>query len=212
MDHTDFGLAFTEGARISDARGTLATAHVASLGELVVPTGQIVACDPLAAIEPKPFALRIAPGRYAALASVLALANGDQRIACVMLRLRETPMTQVARWEPARLVGQEEALLGEGEFFGYAVDAGVGCFMDAQSAAALAARYEADESYDEAVIDALEENRTRGWDYANIALDDMDGLNLILFASGWGDGVYASYWGLDTEGAPICLVTDFGVL
>lgn len=212
MDHTDFGLAFTEGATISDAQGTLATAHVASLGDLTVPTGQIVACDPLAAIEPKPFARRVAPGRYAALASVLALTNGDQRIACVMLRLRDAPMTQVARWEPARLVGQEDVTLGEDEFFGYAVDAGVGCFMDAQAAAALAARYEADESYDEAVIDALEANRSQGWDYANIALDDVDGLNLILFASGWGDGIYASYWGFDADGAPLCLVTDFGVL
>ncbi len=212
MEHTDFALAFTDGATVSDAQGTLATMRLAPLGDLAVPTGQLVACDPLASIEPKPFALRVAPGRYATVASVAALSNGDERIACVMLRLREAP---VARWELARLAGQEEITLGAGEFFGYPVDAGVGCFMDAQAAAALAARYEADESYDEAVIDALETNRSLGWDYANLMLDDTNGLNVILFASGWGDGVYASYWGYDANDAndaPVCLVTDFGVL
>ena len=26
---------------------------------------------------------------------------------------------------------------------------------------------------------------------------------LVVFTSGWGDGVYPSYWGLDTSGIPV---------
>ncbi len=32
---------------------------------------------------------------------------------------------------------------------------------------------------------------------------------LVVFTSGWGDGVYPSYWALDTSGVPVALVTDF---
>lgn len=209
MEHTDFALAFRDGATINDSQGAVATIQVQALGDLVALTGQIIACDPLTAVAPRPFAQSVAPGRYPVFASVAMLADGDQRVACVMLRLREAP---VARWEMARMAGQDDVELGEDEFFGYPVDAGIGSFMDAHAAAALDARYESDESYDEALIDALEANRAQSWDYANITLDDANGSNLVLFASGWGDGVYASYWGYDADGAPVCLVTDFSVL
>lgn len=208
MEHTDFALAFRDGATMADDNGALATMRVYSLGELVAPSGAIVACDPLTAIAPKPFAQRVAPGRYPALVSVAQLADGDQRVACAQLRLSDAP---VVRWEMARLEGQERIALGEGEFFGYAVDAGVGCFMDERAASALDAHYERDESYDEALIDALEARHTDTWDYADIALNDDASLNLIMFTSGWGDGVYASYWGYDASGAPACLVTDFSL-
>ncbi|HEX8995390.1 MAG TPA: DUF4241 domain-containing protein [Ktedonobacterales bacterium] len=209
MEHTDFTLAFQDGARITDAEGTVATIRVQPLGELIAPTGALVACDPLTAFEPTPFARRIMPGRYVVIASLATDAEQDQRIACVMVRLRDTP---AVRWEMARLEGQDDVTLGEEEFFGYPVDAGVGCFMDAHAAVALDARYDSDESYDEALIDALEANRADNWDYANITIDEASGANLIMFASGWGDGVYASYWGYDAQGNLACLVTDFCVV
>lgn len=208
MEHTDFALAFCDGATITDSVGTQATMRVYSLGELAAPSGVIVACDPLTAIEPKPFAQRVAPGRYPVLVSVAQLVDGDQRVACAQLRLSDAP---VARWERARLEGQAQIALGEGERFGYPVDAGVGCFMDARAASALDARYERDESYDEALIDALEAHHSDSWDFADVALDEDAGLNVIIFSSGWGDGVFASYWGYDASGAPACLVTDFGL-
>lgn len=209
MEHTDFALAFQDGATTTDAEGTVTTIRVQPLGELIVPTGAIVACDPLTAIEPTPFDIHITPGRYLVMASLAADAEDDQRIACVMLRLRDTP---AVRWEMARLEGQSGVELRDDEFFGYPVDAGVGCFMDAHTAAALSARYDSDEGYDEALIDAMEANRADNWDYANVTIDDATRANLIMFASGWGDGVYASYWGYDAQGTPVSLVTDFCVL
>jgi hypothetical protein len=43
-----------------------------------------------------------------------------------------------------------------------------------------------------------------------IDLDDDGGLDVALFASGLGDGMYASYWGW-SKGELVCLVTDFGL-
>jgi hypothetical protein len=209
LEHTDFALAFQDGATFNDAAGTLVTTHVRPLGELVAPLGQIVVCDPLASVEMTPLAQRIAPGRYPVLASVAAMANDDRRIACAMLRLRDAP---VIRWEMARMEGQDNIVLLEDEFFGYPVDAGVGCFMDAQAAAALEAHYDSDETYVESLIELLEANRAAGLDYATVTLDHASGANIIIFGSGFGDGIYASYWGYAADGALACLVTDFCIL
>jgi hypothetical protein len=35
---------------------------------------------------------------------------------------------------------------------------------------------------------------------------------VIVFSSGWGDGSYPSYFGLDAEGTPLVLMTDFQIL
>lgn len=208
MDHTDFALAFTDGATITDSEGTIATMRVHSLGDLVTPTGQIIACDPLTSVELLPFAQRIAPGRYPVLVSVAELGE-DQRVACAMLRLSEA---SVARWEMARFEGQENITLLEDEFFSYPVDAGVGCFLDVRAGVALEANYESDEAYHEKLIEHLEEHHADSWEWANVALDATSGANIVLFASGWGDGIYASYWGYAADGSLACLVTDFSVL
>jgi len=48
-----------------------------------------------------------------------------------------------------------------------------------------------------------------GW--ANLSLDDPSEANVVVFASGEGDGVYPVYWGYDAEDDVSCLVTHFGV-
>ena len=34
-------------------------------------------------------------------------------------------------------------------------------------------------------------------------------LNLLIFSTGFGDGLYSSYWGLDKSGNRVCLLVDF---
>ncbi|PDT36956.1 hypothetical protein CO671_11210 [Rhizobium sp. M10] len=36
--------------------------------------------------------------------------------------------------------------------------------------------------------------------------------NVAVFWSGWGDGFYPVFWGLDKDGRPLALLTDFGVI
>ncbi|HAO10726.1 MAG TPA: hypothetical protein DCQ51_06025 [Planktothrix sp. UBA8407] len=43
-------------------------------------------------------------------------------------------------------------------------------------------------------------------------LDESTGLNIIAFHSGWGEGCYSCYWGDDSQGNPVYLVTDFRLL
>jgi hypothetical protein len=188
------------------------TLHLHTLGELVITSGQIVACDPLAIPQMPPFADTVPLGRYPVIVSVAEFPGGDQRVAFAQLRLGERP---VARWEIAVPQGKALTSLQPGHVFVYPVDAGTGCFMDLDAARSLIARAElaaARREDDEELFDALMKTYVHTWSWTDLVLDEGTGANLIAFSSGWGDGSYPSYWGYDADGHRVALVTDFDVL
>lgn len=222
MSHPDYSPAFHDGVVVEytvqtgpDANAEAAqrsTLHLHLLGELVVISGYVVVCDPLALPDIAPLANPVPPGHYPVILSVAELPNGDQRVAYALLRLSEHP---AMRWELAVPQGQTLSALKAGEIFGYPVDAGTGCFMDADALRALLARpiqmgtgyVESDE-----LLDTLDKTAVPTWSWANLVLDDATGANIIAFSSGWGDGFYPSYWGYDATDQRVALVTDFDVL
>jgi hypothetical protein len=215
MDVPDFRKAFRHGARFrTDFLGEF---HVEcqEAGELAVPTGRLVACDPLVFPESAPFRKRVPPGRYPVLLSIAHIppekggGAADQRIACAMLRLsRRAPQ----RWQMAVKTGQPLRALKKGEFYGYPVDSGTGCFMDLAAGRLLDRRMGEDPDYFNRLIDPARPVYVPTRDWAEFPLEERTGLNLVLFSSGFGDGLYASYWGYDAAGRLACLVTDFDVL
>ena len=46
----------------------------------------------------------------------------------------------------------------------------------------------------------------------DVPVGDPAGLNVIAFQSGFGDGGYMSYFGLDASGRPLVLLTNFDIL
>jgi hypothetical protein len=163
------------------------------IARLALPSGQLVACDPLVYLERARRFTRQAPrGSFP-----VVLTDLGPRSDILMASVRFGERFPV-RWEPALLDGESE-----GEIRGYPVDAGTGCYVDA-TIAALAPRDG---------LDLLERARVAGYDregYADLVLDGATGGNLVLFRSGAGDGSYPVFWGLDAHGAPAALVTDFG--
>ncbi|HEX9412280.1 MAG TPA: DUF4241 domain-containing protein [Ktedonobacterales bacterium] len=215
MSPPDYNKAFHDGVIIKVDTGAVAkhcTLHRRPLGELVVTSGRIVVRDPLVVPDMPPLADPAEPGRYPVVLSVAELPNGDQRVACALLQLSEH---LAVRWEMATRHGQTLSSLEPGYIFGYPVDAGTGCFMDADTSRALIARpihmgngyVESDE-----LLDTLNRTYLPTWCWANLILDDASGANVIAFSSGWGDGFYPSYWGYDAASQRVALVADFGVL
>ena len=49
-------------------------------------------------------------------------------------------------------------------------------------------------------------------DLRNGIMVDFGDTNVVMFASGYGDGAYASYWGLDSKGNVANITTDFGLV
>src|SRR5215831_14155156 len=144
VSQPDYKKAFRDGAvaeyTIQNDDGTETVeryaVHLHTIGELVITSGSILACDPLFLFEMPPFADTVPPGRYPVILSVAALPSGDQRVACALLRLSARA---AVRWEMAAPQGQTLSALTPGEIFGYPVDFATGCFTDADVPSMLVA-------------------------------------------------------------------------
>ena len=158
------------------------------LGRLILPTGQLVACDPVTRLEEaRPFERRVAPGTYAVRLGAL---EGDAAYVAVLVG-----EGAVVHWEAARFSGADED--------GFYVDASTAAFMDLAGVAALRRRPSPDPFT--RLLDAGYRERPHA------VVDLGGGGNLVAFGTGT-DGRFSSYWGLDERGAPVVLVTDLGVL
>jgi hypothetical protein len=116
-------------------------------------------------------------------------------------------------WELGVIAGQDPATLAPGEFFGYGVDSGTGSFASPEAVAAV--RSEASfKDYSEAIYDGMfPSEEAADWNLSTeVVVDEATGANVIGFSSGFGDGAYPSWFGLDGDGEPIVLLTDFGIL
>lgn len=193
---------------VAAPRGPVAC-FVRHVGDLILSTGEIVACDPLVFPEAEPFTVGVAPGAYPVLLAIAQVSETDQRVAFAKLQFESgDPVT----WQMAVVHGQDPSTLEPDHIFGYSVDAGTGCFMDRAAAALLADRMSGDDEYYETIIDAMEKTDVPTWSYATVRPSAQHEDNCVAFSSGWGDGVYASYFGYSAAGTLTCLVTDFAVL
>jgi hypothetical protein len=201
----DFTKAFQEGRTLQlTTKNSLGPVKISVVrcGELVLPTGRIVACDPFIRddTEELAFRTRVPPGKYPVLLSVATSESIPEfpLNSCVMLRFRNA---NPVRWEQAFCKRQDPANLEPTEIFRYAVNSGVGCFMSIEAARVLLPHIERFDS-------AIASGRYRAF----VVVDPAPHLNVIAFSSGWGDGRYSSFFGYDASGKPACLVTDFSLL
>jgi hypothetical protein len=173
------------------------------LGTFKLPSGQLVACDPLVCDGALPFT-RPVPAGESPLTLAIADFGNQRRIAFAKLAFSSEPVVQ---WEPALVQGQDASTLKPGEIFGYGVDAGTGSFMDLEAWRAFDARMGEDPEYSDHLVDELEKVGRPEW----LLLSSGPG-SVAMFSSGWGDGVYATYWGYDVAGRLAAALTDFYVV
>ncbi|MCK1973271.1 DUF4241 domain-containing protein [Bacillus safensis] len=92
--------------------------------------------------------------------------SGDERVAYAMIKFTNE---QAIEWELATRAGQDIKQLKEDDFFGYGVNTGMGCFIDAEAALYLQAyedkRYKEDNDFYlyEEFAEALEQNYKHTW-------------------------------------------------
>ncbi|PDQ19141.1 hypothetical protein CN311_21055 [Mesorhizobium sanjuanii] len=167
---------------------------VTAIGELELPTGEIIACDPLiTGLERPVFSRKVRPGCYP-----VTLLEAQGRIAAAVLRF-DTGLP--VRWELAAFVRD----VGTSSWkSGFIVDDNVASFMD-KSIQTLVSDQEELDGYLADVACSFDRFRMD---------NPVDGnpLNIAVFNTGFGDGNYYSFWGLDAAGEPLLLVTDFEVL
>jgi hypothetical protein len=193
------------------------------LGELNLSTGQVIACDPLVCLcDTAPFTKNVQPGKYKVIACIAKTENSGDRYAIVKLQFSTDRAT---KWEMAVTKHQNLELLKEAdEFFGFPVDAGLGCFCDLETQS-LFDKFERDfmqknpaaNIYDDFLAAEFKKNATDQndpddiGDWLNFYLPNKTDLNVIMFHSGYGDGFYPCYWGTSDEGKICSLVVDFQI-
>ena len=200
-------LASADGQTVDVGEGpvTLRQRHV---GDLIVTSGHIVACDPKWIDEyVQPFVTRVVPGRYPVVLGIVHFPDGSQCVAFATVRVQDRPPV---RSEIARRPGDDA--FGEDYIPNYPVDSGKGCFMDLDAMHAWLQRLASDPEYDLVINEAMEATSVPAWAWASLSLEPDTAANLIAFTSGEGDGGYGTYVGYDADGAVTGFITDFALL
>jgi hypothetical protein len=193
------------------------------LGDLVLTTGEIIACDPLVFLHDSlPFTRKVKPGKYPVTACIAKTESSGDRYAIVKLEFTKAKPTI---WEMALLGKQDPVELKEEEFFGFPVDAGLGCFCDLETQKLytrfLSEFYQKNPNgniYDDFFAAEFKKNAldmddaSDIGDWLNFRLPNGLAHNIIMFHAGYGDGAYPSFWGTTDNREICCLIIDFQVL
>ena len=194
---------------------------VLDIGAVHFPTGIIFACDPLVELEDtQPFMQTIPVGTYPVKICVAPSKKYGDRYACAKVEItKEKPV----RYELG-MVGNEDLdeELNDGDYFGFGVDAGMGCVADIQTQTAFKAywnkRLDEDpdiDPYNNLFCDLLEENAKDHplyqESYGNWLNWTVPGTvcNLPIFSSGWGDGYYPVYFGYNANNETCAIYVHF---
>jgi hypothetical protein len=196
--------------RLPDPAGTLAVVEVHDAGLLHLPTGRVVACDPFWGAQVQrqvtPFTVTVPPGRYPVTLSLarrlLGRPDPVPRLgAAAKVTIRDEP---VVAWELALHPGEDPERLQPEQIDTSGVDSGHAGLLDASAVGALAALDEPGSALDR-LFEQVWSN-----DWVNLVVDQVSGLNVVVFHAGWGDGGYATWIGrsVEVEGEPVCFVLD----
>ena len=198
---------------------------VVACGWLLVPTGQLVACDPFVFLrsENNPCVL-VPPGRYrvfVTLADVSGTGDGSEmREAYATLVLDEAAIEVKRRIITPSSDGSScpPEMTDQGKYQGFPVDAGTACFVDEGAiAAAMPDGNWHEDLFENASPDCwfarMDDPGHIREGIANISLPlGKNGENIVIFHSGWGDGFYPVIGGYDASDRLIRVHIDFMVV
>jgi hypothetical protein len=176
-------------------------------GKLKLLTGRIITTDPVLLYDDECFSEHVKPGLYTVNIYVGKCGKRKKQTVAAELRINENVPV---KWEMALLEGESAKGFSSDEFMGYEVENGLGCFMDEKVMEMLDIMSEEElNDYETKVKDAVRQSDSS---CADIIMDEEKGLNIIVFASGWNEGTFPTYYGFDKNNKLSRLVTDFMVI
>jgi hypothetical protein len=176
-------------------------------GELNLPTGRIISTDPILMYDDECYAEHVKPGTYTVYIYIGKTENRKKQTIAAELRVNDN---YPVKWELALFKGESSKGFGYDEFMGYEVENGLGCFMDESVMKILDVMSEKElDIYERAVKDAVMKSE---YSCAEMLIDKKNGGNIVIFASGWNEGIFPTYYGFDKDGKLARLVTDFMVI
>lgn len=181
-------------------------------GEMHLPTGRLVACDPLISKDMPAFEVSFPAGEFP------VLVHKERESNCIAYVEIVFSDSEITDWKMAVRKGENIAELKDGEIFGYPVESGMGCFMDAEAQDSLNHlenrlfhRKGADFMgiYEEFFHDHFFDENGAIDQYAFLKPDEEKPDSIFAFETGYGEGFYASYIGFSGSGVPAKIVAEF---
>ncbi len=175
------------------------------IGRIPLDNGLLVACDPyISSPDHLPFVRTLPAGEHLVAAAKVRISETHHRIAAAVLCSGVNP---VCSWELAYTDPEElAALVADDDFVGYGVDAATGCFAGPLAFAAAVEVLAAD---DGTVTDPLSTALFASEHKAVVIRPAPRAGHVAMFATGWGDGIYPTWFGLDRWGDVTVTLTDF---
>jgi hypothetical protein len=194
-------------ARLADSyAGALPSHEWRSIANLPVPDGRLTACDPYDIGEEQKNVIEVPPGTYPVVLAVGLFGppgSGlfEARVAHAWVQLRDAA---VMGWEPICGAGGSRMLVG--------VDSGLASFSCAGTAPVLRAAYDdgSPDAFTTRLEEVLEEKLYDGEDGGWTSIEAGEA-RLVVFESGYGDGLYDIYRGVDDDGKAVAIAIDFKV-
>lgn len=187
-------------------------------GNLKLPSGQVVSADPMYRESGLPQSWSVTPGDYPVYLYIGLDGDFGGRVAYAELNFKdELPV----KWElsliPETLLADDFEKKMNGKF---PVESGLGSFSDYTTwklyTREIADFYAANRDgnyYNDILEKHFKANAnipasSRGEDWINYTPSNSNA-NIIMFGSGWGDGIYPRYVGFDKNGQVVKLIIDF---
>lgn len=176
-------------------------------GKLKLLSGRIIAADPILLYDDECYSEQVMPGTYTVNIYVGKADKRKKQTVAAEVRINDN---EAVKWEMALLKGESARGFGRDEFMGYEVENGLGCFMDEKVMEILDIMSEEElMDYEAKVKEAVRQSDNS---CADIIIDKKSSLNIIVFASGWNEGTFPTYYGFDENNRLSRLVTDFMVI
>ena len=179
------------------------------VGDLVLPSGKVMVGDPVSSNSMLTFNLGLKAGRYPVhVVTARPPYMGDDyvRAAWEAVTLSDSPVTH---WLPAVPVGHSAKELKPGGALQWVTDGGEGGFASPEAMKRMDSSIVGDMALSDSLGNREEAN---GWLWAFLTVDSASSANVFACQSGFGDGGYPVFLGLDAANRPAVLLSDFAVL
>lgn len=181
--------------------------EVMDIGNVSLPSGKVIVRDPLVYLNgnESPYTVEVPKGDFPVKIAVAKLEEWGDRYAVVKVAFtKEEPVI----YREALTGAENLEGIHEGDYFGFAVDAGLGCITDAEVVPFVdkfIEELDVDNIYDDYFAGLFAkshhdhpENQRELGDWINWTVPGTD-YQIPMFASGFGDGLYPVYFAYDAQ-------------
>lgn len=191
--------------------------EVMEVGNVSLPSGKVVVRDPLVFLNAKeqPYFTEAPKGNFPVKIAVVKSEDWGDRYAAVKVKFTDQ---KPVRYQEALIGNENLEGVKEDDFFGFFVDAGLGCIADADALAdfdKFIVSLNVDNVYDDYFAELFARsyqehpnNQREGGDWISWTIPNTN-YQIPMFASGFGDGSYPVYFGYDASGEICGLYIQF---